>query len=152
MAKNLKETQAAMRTFLAMLNGDTDMWSLVGRSWYRRGVYGTFKLTIWTGGTHGAIAGLSGTFTPYDGGASDEIAFRFDDLIIPTNPRNNPNYRGEGVVGSSERWSWHIAEPESMRPFHDAIVEWVLIWDLRAKDVAEMERESAAYKRRKAGR
>lgn len=102
-------------------------WKWIGRSAVLRVEgRGTFKLDIWSGGTHDNIAGLEGTFTS-DAGTQEHFLFRFEDLLVSSNGRNHPNYKGHESLHVSIYigWDWYIAVPESMKPFHDAIRLWL---------------------------
>lgn len=142
------DRQRAMREFLLALTGDPDMWTLLGRALYRRGQKGTFKLEVWSGGTFGGIAGLVGTFAPSNGGPVDRIEFRFEDLLVSTNPTKNPNYRGEACHANETEWDWHIAKPASLRPLGEAIDEWILMLDLTSEDLADMARDAETARKR----
>lgn len=102
-------------------------WTWIGRTAILRVEgRGTFKLSIWSGGTHGCVAGLEGVFTA-DAGTQEHITFRFEDHLVSSNPRNHPNYKGHEYLHVSENcgWNWYIAEPASLAPLHGAIKLWV---------------------------
>jgi hypothetical protein len=98
--------------------GRTAMFRVEGR--------GTFKLGIWTGGTHGQVCGLDGVFTA-DAGTQEHITFRFEDHLVSANPLNHPNYKGHESLCVIEHcaWDWYIARPASIEPLHGAIRLWV---------------------------
>lgn len=141
------------RDFLGKLLTDSACadWTLIGSVAYRRGVYGTFKLEPWSGGTSGHVAGVRGTFTPHSGGDSDAIVFDFGDLLTVSNP-SHPSWR-EGMrphVIDHCGWDWYLCAPDALNPLHDAISDWVVMWDFREADIeAEIK---AANRSKKKGR
>lgn len=108
----------------------TAAWTWIGRTAFLRGRAGVFQLDEYNDGHAERVAGLDGTYTA-DSGAQTRITFRFNDFITPTNPKANKNYRPQdGVHGwwCARELDWYIAQPESLKPFHDAINSWVAVW------------------------
>ena len=110
------------QAFLSTLTPARSKWTWVGRTAILRLRRGTFQLSIWTGGTHGRVSGLEGVFTA-DAGTQEHITFRFGDhlSIDPTGRTDHDRIEVIEHCG----WSWYIARPVSMKPFHDAISTWV---------------------------
>lgn len=94
--------------------GRTAMFRVEGR--------GTFKLSIWTGGTHGRVSGLEGVFTA-DAGTQEHITFRFDDYLT-IDPSGRTDHDRIEVIEHCG-WKWYITRPVSLAPFHGAIRLWV---------------------------
>lgn len=140
------------RAFLGKLLTDSAAadWTLIGSVAYRRGPYGTFKLETWSGGTSGHVAGVRGTYTPHSGGDADHIVFEFADLLVVTKP-NHQNWRDGQRVEVIEHcgWDWYMCAPDSLSPLHDAISDWIVMWDIRDQELeAEIKRANRGKKGR----
>lgn len=147
MDRNQLRSAATMRAFLSSLVDDHNTWTLIGRAFFFRGSRGVFKLEIYSGGTADHMAGLRGTFTPNSGGASDSTVFDFNDHLVGTNPTNNPNFSEPfrlGVSWSNLGWTFSSIVPESLEPLHDAINQWVDIWNITAAEHEEAIRDANA--------
>jgi len=140
------------RKFLGELLTDTACadWTLIGSAAYRRGVYGTFKLEPWSGGTSGHVAGVRGTYTPHSGGASDTIVFEFADLLTvskPSHPNWNATHDHPRVIEHTG-WDWYMCAPDALNPLHDAISDWVVLWDIREAELeAEIKRANRSTRK-----
>ena len=138
------------RAFLGKLLTDTACadWTLIGSVAYRRGPYGTFKLEAWCDGGH--VTGVEGTYTPHSGGAPDRIVFEFADLLTVSKP-SHPNWR-DGMTPHVIKhcgWDWYMCPPDGLNPLHDAISDWLVMWDIRE---AELEAEIKSANRARKGR
>lgn len=99
------------------------MFKWIGRSaMFRVEGRGTFKLSIWTGGTQGQVAGLDGVFTA-DAGTQEHITFRFEDHLSIDPTGRHAHDRIEVIEHCG--WHWYIARPVTITPLHDAIRSWV---------------------------
>lgn len=144
-----ENTRSKMKEFLASLIDSDDGWIWIGRTAYKRGGRGTFRLELWSDCKANAIEGVVGTYLPHNGGPADRVVFRFGDLITSTNPTRNPHYRGEAVSASDLTWDWGIARPSSLVPLHDAIRDWTMVHEITKADLDEMAADDArAAKRR----
>lgn len=105
-------------------------WTWIGCQAFLRTPAGVFELHEYSGGKHGDVAGLSGMFTATTG-AQSHMTFRFEDLLVATNPTKNPNWRDDDKLrGWWSRGSvdWYIGQPKTLTPLHDAISKWVAVW------------------------
>ncbi len=121
----MKTAPGEAQAFLSTLTRGGFTW--IGRSAILRVPgRGTFLLHIWSGGVHGQVMGLDGTFTS-DAGTQEHITFRFADHLVSSNPTNHPSYKGHETLCVIEHcgWDWYIARPKTLAPFHTAISTWV---------------------------
>jgi len=106
-------------------------WTLIGRQLYRRGTYGVFSLSVYSGRHAEKIAGLDGQYLSHEGG-KDLITFRFADLLVPDPKVTHPNWRSDMQLHSDEdSWTWYMRPPKSLTPLHAAIDAWTAMFDSR---------------------
>jgi len=109
-------------------------WKQIARDLYCRGAHGVFKLEIYSGGTHDAFVGLTGTFTGHATGRIDTITFRFADLLEPNHIEGtNANVSRLSIyVRTDKPWDWYCGlRPVTLKPFHEAIRQWMAVWNER---------------------
>lgn len=124
------ERAEAMRTFMRALTPKSPGWKLIGRRLYRRGTYGVFSLSVWSGGTSQYIAGLNGEYLSHEGG-TNHMTFRFEDLLVPDPRVPHVNWDGRAIRSHESDWEWYMRPPKSLTPLHAAIEAWTDMFDSR---------------------
>lgn len=148
--------QSAMRAILASLTDPADGWTWIGRTAYRRGPRGVFRLDVDSHGHADHVNGLRGTYIPHVGGEPDRILFLFVDLLETKastyQGKPHPAYEGRPCSIYESTWAWGISVPLHIEPLHDAIREWTFTHDVTAAELESWAREDAGADRKRAAR